>query len=1083
MQNRYIPEPGDEMNLFDFKIYRVYIRILLALVIFVPALSISIHFESPLLMKESLAFILIAILLVSWSFNLLLGGYRIQINKSFIWPLTAFIIWCWLSLSFSSTLFTSLRDVCKVFLGFAFFLFLMDYFRTRDNIRYWIKCLAVAASTIAFFSILQFFNVYIDTSFGGLLGDYNYPWFSLTPNGTSARNTLAATIGHNNGVASLLLVAIPLCLTQLFGSTHRRGRFFWSSAVILQMLTILIVQTRITWGALFIALTIFGIILIRGPFRNNAVIFTRSAWIAGIIIFLLGNVLILNSYFGFIPFAQQKSVGFYDRIDQTLDFKRLTGDTRFRASRVALEMFREHPYTGTGLGTYKYHSAEYQGKIFERHPDTKLNPTPVHSSRVHNEYIQVLAELGIPGFILFIYLLIYPIGLLIKKWSGISYPPDSLLLNGAIASYIGICFQAIADFPFHVVTTVIPFLGLPAVILMLCRAKREEPADEVNSSAIIRSNIVKIAVVGLIICAFIIGWMNIKSLMANFYMGRGRNAVAFTSNDRIFYEELKKIEGFVNTYSIWPKPENSNWSAEQFRKLDEYIKALKDHREDDVPVQAPFAGDDLSKKLADLKLAYKDIEERISRNRGIGFESIDDALEWQPHDGEIWYTKGGLLRQSKQYHESIMAFNKALEEFQVKEIYFQLGEALSYLGDWQNAHSNYVRAVWMFNGYGDAIRRLQIIWSKIDLLNIGGEQLQRLREKKHSCLDLNYLYAEKSLRQNKYQEALNSLNELLELYGNDNTRRNAPKMVYLTMGRVLMQSGKTDDFLDKLLPAALKSYPGDRELKILEAECYLRMTEPAKAIDVLAMQGGGGAESALVYQLWGDALYKQKKYDESIKMLNRALSVDEFSSENFAQLAKLRIKLEDYEQARQDAFISINLDPGKPDAYAHLARLAELSNPPDWDLAASEIKQALKLRKHRNYYSQLIDYYMYSGNWDTAVKVIEDYLSIAPHDPNIDMRYTRALLESGRYRQAIDIVDSQIDEDMEVFSGNYYLRGFCYLKSGELEKAEADMLTFLSYVENDCNAYDRLIEIYQELGKTNQIKEIERKKQENGCGT
>jgi tetratricopeptide (TPR) repeat protein len=126
---------------------------------------------------------------------------------------------------------------------------------------------------------------------------------------------------------------------------------------------------------------------------------------------------------------------------------------------------------------------------------------------------------------------------------------------------------------------------------------------------------------------------------------------------------------------------------------------------------------------------------------------------------------------------------------------------------------------------------------------------------------------------------------------------------------------------------------------------------------------------------------------------------------------------------------------------------------------------------------------MLSARWEEAVEAIEEYLQISPHDPNIDMRYTRSLLETERYQQAIDVIDTQSDEDMKVYSGNYYFRGYCYLKLGELKKAEENMLTFLRYVENDCNTFDRLIEIYQAMGRADLEREIKGRKSEKNCGS
>lgn len=83
----------------------------------------------------------------------------------------------------------------------------------------------------------------------------------------------------------------------------------------------------------------------------------------------------------------------------------ILGSDRVLFSLTALEMWKEKPFLGVGLGNFKLHYLEYRDKLLKR---IKYNGYLEKTNNVHNEYVQVLTETGILGFlsvcgIMFIY--------------------------------------------------------------------------------------------------------------------------------------------------------------------------------------------------------------------------------------------------------------------------------------------------------------------------------------------------------------------------------------------------------------------------------------------------------------------------------------------------------------------------------------------------------------------------------------------------------------------------------------------------------------------------------------------------------
>lgn len=85
----------------------------------------------------------------------------------------------------------------------------------------------------------------------------------------------------------------------------------------------------------------------------------------------------------------------YDLINKTSDM--MLNTSNFGARReiwiTSWNVFKLHPFAGTGLGHYKWHYLEGQREAFKTHPELKWQFT----YWAHSEYLQILAELGIFG--------------------------------------------------------------------------------------------------------------------------------------------------------------------------------------------------------------------------------------------------------------------------------------------------------------------------------------------------------------------------------------------------------------------------------------------------------------------------------------------------------------------------------------------------------------------------------------------------------------------------------------------------------------------------------------------------------------
>jgi len=109
-----------------------------------------------------------------------------------------------------------------------------------------------------------------------------------------------------------------------------------------------------------------------------------------------------------------------------------TVETRLLMLKDATRMFQSHPWTGIGLNTYY--------KTHEKNRSLAIPP-----SYAHNAYIQMIAEVGIVGFMSFMALMIYWFRRGMRSFGKLCDPELKFLLGGVMAGILGLCLASFFD--------------------------------------------------------------------------------------------------------------------------------------------------------------------------------------------------------------------------------------------------------------------------------------------------------------------------------------------------------------------------------------------------------------------------------------------------------------------------------------------------------------------------------------------------------------------------------------------------------------------------------------------------------------
>ena len=183
--------------------------------------------------------------------------------------------------------------------------------------------------------------------------------------------------------------------------------------------------------------------------------------------------------------------------------------------------------------------------------------------------------------------------------------------------------------------------------------------------------------------------------------------------------------------------------------------------------------------------------------------------------------------------------------------------------------------------------------------------------------------------------------------------------------------------------------------------------------------------------------YEDGDYQRAAQLFQEAITSDNTNAEYYVNLGMANLEQGSYETASANFDNAIRLDPEEKKAYRGKGLLALKTG--DYESAVSFFNQALEM----------------SGG-----KVSGD---------ETDVLFYRAEAEQGMedYSAAINTYSIIIDTVKDKAAA-YDMRGICYLKAGEEEKAKAD---FDAAIQEDKNDYTLYISIYQALSEAGKEEE------------
>ena len=199
-----------------------------------------------------------------------------------------------------------------------------------------------------------------------------------------------------NGIGEPLAVSVPLFASLALSARARRAALLSGLAAALAWLAVLQIAERAAFIAVCAGLLVLAASALATPrFRPRSR--GRAVFVA------LALLACVAFQYAPSPFEQSKHQPVLARLGAT-SAGDLNTRARFLYWGAAFEMWRAHPLAGVGASNFSAAIPEARAAFAARHPDSPLSGLNEKylNAGAHNEYLQILAELGLVGFALFV---------------------------------------------------------------------------------------------------------------------------------------------------------------------------------------------------------------------------------------------------------------------------------------------------------------------------------------------------------------------------------------------------------------------------------------------------------------------------------------------------------------------------------------------------------------------------------------------------------------------------------------------------------------------------------------------------------
>lgn len=216
----------------------------------------------------------------------------------------------------------------------------------------------------------------------------------------------------------------------------KQWRFLLACALVVMITAFLMSQSRGGWGSFALAALCGCAVLIR---RRRVPSWTLWAFVGGLLFFVL-----------FLGLGEDRVAYRLHTLEVGEESTLTTG--RMEIVRHSLPIVRDHPWTGTGIGTFRW--------AFPRYRPPGLSVTFHY---VHNDYLQIATETGLLAVPIMLWGIIVILRRSFGRQKGEHRLPEMTRL-GAGVGMLSLMLHGLVDFNFHIPANMLVFACLAGTL-------------------------------------------------------------------------------------------------------------------------------------------------------------------------------------------------------------------------------------------------------------------------------------------------------------------------------------------------------------------------------------------------------------------------------------------------------------------------------------------------------------------------------------------------------------------------------------------------------------------------------------------
>jgi O-antigen ligase/Tfp pilus assembly protein PilF len=505
--------------------------------------------------KETIAEVLVVIGLMFWGIKLLEEEKFKFVHSPLNIPVLILISVSFLSLIWSDAVYVSLQQLPLFLIGPLLYFIIINNIHRKQQINRILTVLLILGGVFGIYGILQ----------------YNGIDFSIWAENVG-RFQVFGLFGNVNYFAEYLIVPLPIAVSLFLVSQNKFKRILLLIGILAMGTTLMLTFTRSSYLGFGISIIfMFSLFLLsqgRNFIKNNRKIF----------IIVLAAIIIMTFIFT-VPTPLNKDGTFISKIKSRLSFAALSQSKpikrRIATWKFTALMIKDHFLIGSGIGTFKYNTLKYQAKFFEQGDNRSIYPYGF-AEKSHNEYLQLWAELGIIGLLIFIWLLICYFNYGIKLLRRIKSDYRQGLIIGLMGSIVAVLVDALFGFPLHLMATIILFWLVLGLTITIGRIKPSPINENLNQKNFSRFK--PLLYLGIIFLAVFLCVTITRPFIARVYYYYGNKEIekGNVKENIKNYEKALKYDPYLGEvyYSMGLTLANEgfyNLSQEYFEKAEKFI--------------------------------------------------------------------------------------------------------------------------------------------------------------------------------------------------------------------------------------------------------------------------------------------------------------------------------------------------------------------------------------------------------------------------------------------------------------------------------------------------------------------------------